>query len=94
MSAKADSIFPVVSAASIAAKVTRDRVINEWKFQEKSENLCISNDFGSGYPSDPNTVKWLKKHFDHIFGFPDIARFSWNTIKKMFKESSKVKVLW
>lgn len=44
---KADSKFHVVSAASICAKVTRDRIIKEWRFIEKD----LSYDrYGSGYP--------------------------------------------
>ena len=31
---KADDIYPVVSAASICAKVTRDQVLNNWHFKE------------------------------------------------------------
>ena len=41
----------VVSAASIAAKVTRDRVISDWKWE--TALLDLPTDFGSGYPSDP-----------------------------------------
>ena len=44
----------VVSAASIAAKVTRDRVISDWKWE--SSALDLPTDFGSGYPSDPKYV--------------------------------------
>ena len=31
---KADNNYPVVSAASICAKVTRDHVLEDWKFEE------------------------------------------------------------
>eukprot|EP00960_Hanusia_phi_P039844 754085-Hanusia_phi.AAC.2 len=46
---KADSLFPVVSAASICAKVTRDRCVREWQFAETG--VSFSTDYGSGYPS-------------------------------------------
>jgi ribonuclease H2 subunit A len=45
---KADSIYPVVSAASICAKVTRDNLLLNWTF---SEDFKFNRDFGSGYPS-------------------------------------------
>ena len=64
---KADVNFPVVSAASILAKVTRDKEIENIKKQ-------IGIDFGSGYPSDPKTAEFLKKNFEK---FPDIFRKSW-----------------
>lgn len=55
VSKKADSLFPVVSAASICAKVSRDKALSTWKFREipfsgiKSEK---NQEFkwGSGYP--------------------------------------------
>ena len=50
----ADSKFVVVSAASILAKVTRDKSIEKLK---KTHNL------GSGYPSDSTTVKFVKKYY-------------------------------
>lgn len=53
---KADSLFPVVSAASIVAKVTRDSLLENWVFEE---SLPISREFGCGYPGDPITVAWL-----------------------------------
>ncbi|XP_040994998.1 ribonuclease H2 subunit A-like isoform X1 [Juglans microcarpa x Juglans regia] len=46
--AKADSLYPVVSGASIVAKVTRDRALREWVFDETADNL--HRNFGSGYP--------------------------------------------
>uniref|UniRef100_A0A8C0BTH9 Ribonuclease n=1 Tax=Buteo japonicus TaxID=224669 RepID=A0A8C0BTH9_9AVES len=46
---KADGLFPVVSAASICAKVARDRAVKHWKFVEDLED--IDRDYGSGYPN-------------------------------------------
>ena len=48
---------PVVSAASICAKVTRDQVLAQWQFPEDKE---ISNEYGCGYPGDPKTKEWLR----------------------------------
>lgn len=45
---KADSLFPIVSAASICAKVLRDHALYNWQFKEN--NLTPSRTFGSGYP--------------------------------------------
>ncbi|KAF9975032.1 Ribonuclease H2 subunit A [Actinomortierella ambigua] len=80
---KADSKYPIVSAASICAKVTRDDVLRHWIFAEKGIENTISREFGSGYPSDPKTVQWLKKNMDPIFGYPNIVRFSWGTCKTL-----------
>merc|ERR1719216_590529 len=41
VSKKADALFPVVSAASICAKVTRDDILENWTFIE--QNLEIPN---------------------------------------------------
>ncbi|MCX6768976.1 MAG: hypothetical protein NTY83_04025, partial [Candidatus Micrarchaeota archaeon] len=49
---KADEKHPIVAAASICAKVTRDKKIAEIK--------ASTMDFGSGYPSDPKTRAALR----------------------------------
>lgn len=80
---QADAIYPVVSAASIIAKVRRDELIEELK---KEWNA----DFGSGYPSDPKTksflLKWGKEHDGK---FPEIVRQSWKTVENIREELKK-----
>ena len=66
---KADSNHIPCAAASILSKVTRDNEIE--KIKKK-----IGIDFGSGYPSDPITKKFLKENIDK---FPEIFRKSWST---------------
>ncbi|CAG8497589.1 10687_t:CDS:2 [Scutellospora calospora] len=88
---KADSKFPIVSAASICAKVTRDQVLKHWTYIEKE--LKSSKTFGSGYPSDPNTMHWLKNNMDPIFGFPRVMRFSWATCENLLKKGA-IPVTW
>jgi len=83
VAAKADAKFPIVSAASICAKVARDRVLNAWKFSERKE---FSRDYGSGYPSDPNTKSWLQQCVDPVFGFPQFVRFSWSTCQLILEQ--------
>ncbi|EAY15981.1 ribonuclease HII family protein [Trichomonas vaginalis G3] len=83
--AKADATYKVVGAASICAKVTRDRLLADFKFEEPG--LEISHDWGSGYPSDPKTSNWLETNFDPVFGYPSVARFDWKPIKMMFENN-------
>ncbi|BGP42613.1 hypothetical protein JCM10449v2_006625 [Rhodotorula kratochvilovae] len=85
VTSKADALFPIVSAASIVAKVTRDRILADWCFAEPGvgagEGAEQARLFGSGYPSDPKTVAWLQENFNPVFGFPNVARFSWAPVK-------------
>ncbi|KAI0303745.1 ribonuclease H2 subunit A [Multifurca ochricompacta] len=94
VTAKADSKYKIVGAASVAAKVTRDAWIEGWLFEEDAldedkdvsgEASCVkrtwSTELGSGYPSDPSTKAWVRDSLEKTFGYPSIARFSWATIK-------------
>ncbi|MBN2566902.1 ribonuclease HII [Candidatus Woesearchaeota archaeon] len=54
---KADLLYPVVSAASIIAKVVRDREIEDIKRRHNVQ-------FGSGYPADPLTQRFLERNHD------------------------------
>ncbi|KAK9283715.1 hypothetical protein L1049_011965 [Liquidambar formosana] len=87
---KADSLYPVVSGASIVAKVTRDRALRDWLLDETAGNM--HRNFGSGYPGDPETKAWLEHHKHSVFGFPTLVRFSWGTCTPYLKDS--VEVLW
>ncbi|XP_076890998.1 ribonuclease H2 subunit A-like [Bidens hawaiensis] len=87
---KADSLYPVVSGASIVAKVTRDHALQNWIFDETAENM--HRNIGSGYPGDPMTKDWLEHHKHSVFGFPSLVRFSWGTCESYFKGG--VEVLW
>ncbi|KMZ57073.1 Ribonuclease H2 subunit A [Zostera marina] len=90
VSKKADSIYPIVSGASIVAKVTRDRAVRNWVLSETAEN--IDGEFGSGYPADPVTKAWLKRNKHFVFGFPSLVRFSWGTCSSYLKDG--VEVAW
>lgn len=72
---KADDKFLPVSAASILAKVTRDRAIERLK-EEYGE-------IGSGYPSDPRTREFLERYYREYGEFPPIVRKTWKTLRKI-----------
>jgi ribonuclease HII len=71
----ADSTYPVVSAASIVAKVIRDREIMKLN--------RIYGDFGSGYASDKRTIRFLKQYYLENHMFPSIVRKTWKTLKRL-----------
>lgn len=89
---KADSIYPIVSTASVVAKVTRD--LNLQWYNENVENL-IGKCLGSGYPSDPNTSKWLTSNVDKVFGWDfGLIRFLWQTAKDALERHGACKVTY
>ncbi len=68
----ADDKYAIVSAASIVAKVERDMAINQLRKE--------FNEIGSGYPSDPKTILFLKNiAYDDL---PEFVRRSWATIER------------
>jgi len=81
---KADFNYPIVSSASIIAKVERDRRIDELA----KEFGCI----GSGYPHDPLTIafvkNWMKTHKE----LPHFARKAWGTNKRIEAEAFQKKL--
>ncbi|MEM4347115.1 MAG: ribonuclease HII [Candidatus Altiarchaeota archaeon] len=81
---KADARYIEVSAASILAKVERDREIENLK--EK-----FSIDCGSGYPSDEKTKKFLEKIFSEE-KLPCYLRKSWRTITREIEAKKQKKI--
>jgi ribonuclease HII len=75
---KADAKYPIVSAASIIAKVERDKAI--------AELTSNYGKIGCGYPTDPQTLEflenWMKKHKE----YPDFVRQSWKPAKRLRKQ--------
>jgi ribonuclease HII len=80
----ADDRYPVVSAASVIAKVSRDREIRRLH--------KVYGFFGSGYPSDPETVNFLKRWIKENKQYPDIVRKSWITSDRIQRESKQTRL--
>jgi len=70
----ADNKFVIVSAASIIAKVTRDKAI---------ERLQKEHDLGSGYPSDSKTINFVAKCVSSGETIPSFIRKSWKPVRVM-----------
>ncbi|MFA5364500.1 MAG: ribonuclease HII [Candidatus Bathyarchaeia archaeon] len=77
---KADLKYPVVSAASILAKVERDKKISELKNSY--------GNIGCGYPNDKNTVAFLKQCILESGDYPEFVRKSWQTAKRIKNETT------
>jgi len=75
---KADKIFPVVSAASIIAKVERDREIASLRVEY--------GDFGSGYLTDGKTMDFLRQLLEKNDDYPSFVRKSWKPAKRAKNE--------
>jgi len=76
---KADMKYPIVSAASVIAKVERDKAISTLK--EKY------GDMGSGYASDPKTIKFLENWIKKEKTYPNFVRKSWKPAKRLKTET-------
>lgn len=81
---KADRNYPIVSAASIMAKVRRDARIS--KLWEEYGN------FGSGYVTDPSTIEFLKKWRRAHADYPPIVRRSWKTLREIESDLAQTKL--
>jgi ribonuclease HII len=78
---KADFHYLIVGAASIIAKVTREKELEKMK---KRLNI----DFGSGYPSDPKTKDFVARYHDDK-EYSHLFRKSWETYKKISRQKAQ-----
>lgn len=76
---RADARYPVVSAASIVAKVRRDRAVERLRREY--------GDFGWGYPSEPKTRAFLKEFYERTGRFPQCVRRKWRTLQRLIELS-------
>lgn len=79
---KADRTYVVVSAASIIAKVERDREI--------AALIGEYGDFGSGYLADSRTMRFLRQWLQTHGEYPDCVRKSWKPAKQAKDELGSV----
>ena len=82
---KADDTFPIVSAASIIAKVTRDRMIADIQRE-------FGTDIGSGYPSDRYTMDFIERWIKDNGCPPPYTRCSWEPVRQMITVSKNTKI--
>ncbi len=75
---KADRTYPIVSAASIIAKVERDGEIAKLRAKY--------GDFGSGYLTDDKTTIFLKRLLDENGNYPSFIRKSWKPAQRVKSE--------
>ena len=78
---QADESFVLVGAASIVAKVARDRHVS-----------ALSEEFGelgSGYPSDPVTRRFLAAYVEEYDRLPACARSSWSTSQAVLEAAEQ-----
>ncbi|ACL16315.1 ribonuclease HII [Methanosphaerula palustris] len=78
---RADSTYPIVAAASIIAKVTRDRLV------DALADEC--GQIGSGYPSDRYTIAYLSDYIRRHHAPPACARKSWKTTIHLLEERAQ-----
>lgn len=78
---KADKNHKIVSAASIIAKVEREKAIEKLKKKY--------GDFGPGYTSNEITIRWLKEWKEKHGGYPEIVRKTWITVSNIEGQKSQ-----
>ncbi len=80
----ADDNYPEVSAASIVAKSAREKHVQVLKNK-------YGYDFGSGYPHDKPTIKFLETYMEEKGELPEETRMSWSTAEKIVAKKNQKK---
>ena len=78
---RADEDYPVVGAASIVAKVRRDRAVAVLRRR-------LGEGIGSGYPSDPRTQAFVEATVRSGAPTPDWLRLSWAPVQRVMRARS------
>ena len=82
---QADDLFPVVSAASILAKVRRDR-------EMRAIEAELHEPIGSGYSHDEETIAFLERWIRDRGSLPPHTRASWDTAKRLLAQAQARKL--
>ncbi len=82
---KADQTYRIVSAASIIAKVERDKAI--------AKLADVYGELGSGYPSDPLTLEFLHRCAKKMREYPEFVRKSWKPVTRIRGESEQKRLI-
>lgn len=80
----ADAINVVVSAASIIAKITRDQEVQHIRTKYRS--------IGSGYPSDDQTMRFIRRWVKKNGSAPEFARKSWKPLRLMLEQMTQCRL--
>ena len=78
----ADERYPLVSAASILAKVARDAHVQQLAADYEAA-------IGSGYPSDERTREFLRNYVEKTGELPTCARRSWQTSRDILAAAAQ-----
>ena len=81
----ADDLFPVVSAASILAKVVRDAEMRKIEAE-------LGAKIGSGYSHDQETIDFLVKWLGEKGTLPPYTRASWDTARRLLSAAATHKL--
>jgi len=76
---KADAKYPIVSGASIIAKTVRDA-------EMRRIGAELGDTVGSGYPSDPVTMAFVRRYMGRTGSLPPYTRKSWETAGNLLEE--------